>query len=400
MSSTQTVLKLAKLLNKDVDEILITLWDLGVKYINKAEDRVMKCDIKKLLNELNVPTKSQLKDPQYWMNNFNIAEDEFNSILRKISKVLPKNSMKIPDGNINKIRKYIYKNYKSINKEKENHFIEVVQNPPQEVRWEIIGHETDKPMRYLSDEEVLHIHMKIFEDYRYSEDPIDTPGPKDKNIFQSAIFRPYCSNGGVLKYPTVEMAGAALLHSLILDHPFYNGNKRTAIVSLLVFLDLNGYALYCSKEELFKYVILIAQHNLDIMDKNNMADREVIEVSKWIKNNCRVIEKGEKVVTFVKLRRILGRYDCIIEISKNKANITRVLRNKGLLGRSMKLSTQIHYDDDGREVERQTISKLRKELQLDEDNGVDSKAFYDDYQSITEEYIIKYRSVLRRLSKW
>ncbi len=92
---------------------------------------------------------------------------------------------------------------------------------------------------------MLAIHNALVLDFLHQENPIDPPGPRNDDIIASAVFRQHTSIGDVLKYPSVELSAAALLHSLVNNHPFHNGNKRTALVSMLVLLDENELMLTC-----------------------------------------------------------------------------------------------------------------------------------------------------------
>jgi death-on-curing protein len=63
---------------------------------------------------------------------------------------------------------------------------------------------------------------------------------RDRGLLESAVMRPQASAFGEDAYPTLAEKGAALLHSLALNHPFVDGNKRTATLAMLTFLELNG----------------------------------------------------------------------------------------------------------------------------------------------------------------
>ena len=64
------------------------------------------------------------------------------------------------------------------------------------------------------------------------------------------------------------------------------------------------------------------------------------------------------------------------------------------------LSTLIAYDDEGRDVEKGTISKVRRELELDDLNGgIDSASFYDNAPDAADGFIAKYRKILYRLAR-
>jgi len=208
-----------------------------------------------------------------------------------------------------------------------------------------------------------------------------------------------------MKYPTVEMAAASLLHALVHDHPFHNGNKRTALVALLVFLDLNSLVLTCEEEALFKLVLQLAQHALAVGPRAELPDREVLHVAQWLRDNTRFVEKGDRAIPWRQLRRIVNDFACECEIPAtvgNRLNISRVVQSRpNIFGRIRirTLRTQVAYGDEGREVDKGTINKIRRDLELDDEHGIDSGAFYDRSAITHSDFIIRYRKTLRRLAR-
>lgn len=92
-------------------------------------------------------------------------------------------------------------------------------------------------MRILSYQQLIWIHGKILETTKGS------PGLRDSGRIEAALARPFSAHGNSEFYPTLKDKATALVHSLIKDHPFVEGNKRTAVTVAGVFLDLNGYVL-------------------------------------------------------------------------------------------------------------------------------------------------------------
>ncbi len=123
---------------------------------------------------------------------------------------------------------------------------------------------------FLTLEQVLVIHDDQIE--RYGGDH----GIRDINLFESAIMRPQTTFGGEDLYPTIFDKAAALIHSLILNHPFVDGNKRTGTASAIVFLDINGYQLVAKKIDLEKFVLGVESKKLDIED-----------ISSWLRSHSR-----------------------------------------------------------------------------------------------------------------
>lgn len=84
----------------------------------------------------------------------------------------------------------------------------------------------------------------------YDEEII--PGQfKDRALIESAAGRPFHVAFGVELWPTLPEKAAALFHSLSCNHCFFNGNKRTAVIALDLFLALNGHILAMTADEVY-----------------------------------------------------------------------------------------------------------------------------------------------------
>ena len=75
-------------------------------------------------------------------------------------------------------------------------------------------------------------------------------GIRDNNMLESAINMPFATFMGDDLYPYVEDKAARLGFGIINNHPFVDGNKRTGLLAMLVFLETNGVFLTYSDEEL------------------------------------------------------------------------------------------------------------------------------------------------------
>lgn len=74
-------------------------------------------------------------------------------------------------------------------------------------------------------------------------------GIRDLGLLESAVYRPQASFDGKDLYKDIFDKAAALLQSLLRNHPFVDGNKRTALTSAGLFLKMNGYILMNLDEE-------------------------------------------------------------------------------------------------------------------------------------------------------
>lgn len=273
--------------------------------------------------------------------------------------------------------------------------------------WREIGHVRDD-LRYLSADEIEQIHHQIAQDFKDTPDPIAPAGVRSTDLLASAAARPAAGLGAYRKYPSVEMAAAALAHSVIHNHPFYNGNKRTALVSMMAFMDENGLVLASSQDELFKWTVRVAGHRLGA--EKFVGDRSDVELqlmAQWLLQHSRGIEGGERVITFAQLRRRLTALDCSVDITSNRGGRAVVERtvtvsHRSFLGtrpRTERRRYNLPYGGEGRQVSRSRIKELRRELHLSDEFGVDSATFYGSDRLPVDAFIAEYRKTLRRLAR-
>jgi prophage maintenance system killer protein len=101
----------------------------------------------------------------------------------------------------------------------------------------------------LTAEDVLTIHEYLINDFAATSDPISPPGVRSVALLESAVGRQHTGTGSTLKYPDPIDNAATLLYGVCLDHPFHNGNKRTALVAMLVHLDKNHLCLFNTSQK-------------------------------------------------------------------------------------------------------------------------------------------------------
>jgi len=82
------------------------------------------------------------------------------------------------------------------------------------------------------------------------------------DLLDSAVTRP--QNAAAYEGADLLAQAATLLWGLVRNHPFQDGNKRTALVSTVAFLDINGYRLDMSDDEKFELVVGIANAGLTV----------------------------------------------------------------------------------------------------------------------------------------
>ena len=115
-------------------------------------------------------------------------------------------------------------------------------------------------MNYLTPEQVLFIHSRLVGETGGSH------GVRDLGLLESAVARPKATFDGKELYPDLFMKAAALMDSLINNHPFVDGNKRTGVTAAGLFLRINGHKLIAPPEELEACTLRVATDGMGIAD--------------------------------------------------------------------------------------------------------------------------------------
>jgi death-on-curing protein len=113
-----------------------------------------------------------------------------------------------------------------------------------------------KKTAFLTLAEVVEVHADQIQRYGGPD------GVRDISLLSSAVAMPYASfSGSFLHKDIFEMAAAYAFH-ISQNHPFVDGNKRTALASALVFLELNGLSISDPGEKLYQAMISMAAGEL------------------------------------------------------------------------------------------------------------------------------------------
>ncbi len=123
-------------------------------------------------------------------------------------------------------------------------------------------------MNYLTTEQVLFLHARLIEETGGAH------GVRDLGLLLSAPGRPQATFEDRELYSDIFSKAAALMDSLIRNHPFLDGNKRTGVTTAGLFLLRNGFRLTASNASLETLALNIARskHTID-------------EISTWLRKN-------------------------------------------------------------------------------------------------------------------
>ena len=107
-----------------------------------------------------------------------------------------------------------------------------------------------------------------------------SPGIRDKNLLASAVNTPFQTFMGNDLYPSIYDKAAQLCYGIANNHPFTDGNKRTALHSMYVYLIINGYDITATQQDVENLIISVAAGRM-----------HTTELSKWLQNNTVEIEQ-------------------------------------------------------------------------------------------------------------
>jgi death-on-curing protein len=131
-------------------------------------------------------------------------------------------------------------------------------------------------IQYLTPEQVLFLHSRLIDETGGMH------GVRDVGMLLSALGRPMATFEDKELYPDLFAKTAALLDSFVRNHPFVDGNKRTAITAAGLFLRINNYQLIVDGEEMVRFTLACAQ-SLVSLD----------EICTWFKQYSTPVQKNQ-----------------------------------------------------------------------------------------------------------
>jgi death-on-curing protein len=127
-------------------------------------------------------------------------------------------------------------------------------------------------VKYLTVKDVLLLHNLAIDESGGSH------GLRDLGLLESAVARPQASFGGEDLYPAIFIKAGALVHSLLRNHPFVDGNKRTSMFSAMTFLELNGYRFIAKQKEVVNFALKVENERLSVE-----------EIAGWLKEHVKKV---------------------------------------------------------------------------------------------------------------
>jgi death on curing protein len=125
-------------------------------------------------------------------------------------------------------------------------------------------------MKWVTTESVIEIHKIVIASTGGS------PGIRSLGALESSLFSPLATFDGKDLYPGLLDKAAMLLYSISSNHPFVDGNKRTAFVISVTVLEDNGFKTHFTQDEVVLFMLKVAQDNADQTQIKEWLEKHMI----------------------------------------------------------------------------------------------------------------------------
>lgn len=154
-------------------------------------------------------------------------------------------------------------------------------------------------VKELTIQDIIHLHTVIENQYQFK---YFERGIRDKGLLQLIAERPYLKLYGYEPFPDIYSKCASLIEGIAKEHPFINGNKRSALLIASIFMEINHCDIVLPLQSV-KYSVIIAN------DKENKIG--VDRIARWV----HLLSSNNKLDYYAKQNKYL------IEPAKKIANL-------------------------------------------------------------------------------
>ena len=263
----------------------------------------------------------------------------------------------------------------------------------------------DKPPAELSDialsvAEVLRAHFLIAQFFADEEEGLGGLGPRDKtgDLLHSAVSRQFTGFGGEQKWTDNFHIAATALFGLIKNHPFHDGNKRTALLSVMHLLEKQHYAAAVEKRQLENLVVKISDNRHRREDlyqhfrESNIPadDADVNYIAFRLRKMTRRLDRSRRTITYRQLNGLLRPHG--YELGQQHGSRIPIVRANGA-----QTIGHIGMHSMSSQVSASDLKNARQICGLSEKDGYDSKAFFNGAEGM--DFLLgEYALPLRRLA--
>ncbi len=122
---------------------------------------------------------------------------------------------------------------------------------------------------FVSKSDVLNIYKRQIERFGGLD------GIRDAGLLDSALAQPQATFFGELLHPTIFTQAAAYLYHLAKNHPFLDGNKRTAFATIIAFLQIHDYELDMTEDAAYNMVMQVAQGEMSKEALSSLLEQHI-----------------------------------------------------------------------------------------------------------------------------
>jgi len=261
------------------------------------------------------------------------------------------------------------------------------------------GSSSDMRADTLNWREVLDAHFLVAEFFAAEGGGLGGLGPRDRagELLQSALARQFVGFGGVQKWHDHYQIAATAFFGLIKNHPFHDGNKRTALLAVLYLLEKQGHTANVEKRKFESLTVAIAdnRHRQNTLYKHLCGeyaadDVDIAYIASRFSQMTRRLDYSHRALTYRQLNGLIKErgYE-MRDPKKNNIAIVRIADGQ-IIG-------HVGFPGMSKEVSRGDIKKVRRICSLMQKHGFDSKAFCNGAGGM-DSLLLEYAGPLRRLA--
>jgi death-on-curing family protein len=268
--------------------------------------------------------------------------------------------------------------------------------------------------------ELLAAHFLIIDYFAEKSYGVGGVGPRSLDLLHSALSRQFTGFGGVAKWNGLFENCATLMFGLVMNHPFHDANKRTALLATLSLLHRKKRIITLQQKRLDGLVVAIAanelqtflgrearyQKKLQLLSLTNNADATVRIVADFLHRNTRPRDDLARTVTYSELNTALKRHGYELRNPNGGyINVVRIEPAKpagflGIGGRSEKevYLAQVGFPGWKDQVHKSALKTVREATRLTTKNGCDGKVLFEHAEPLSS-LISEYAEPLKRLAR-
>lgn len=250
--------------------------------------------------------------------------------------------------------------------------------------------------------DILKAHYLICDYFESNNNITSLYGVKSINLLCSAVGRQVTGSNVVLKWKSPLDRCATLFYGLIKNHPFHDGNKRTAFLATLLYLSRIGLLPYKGQKEFEDLTIAIASNSLNksiyYSKFKNDPDAEVLTISRTLKSLTRKTDKRYYALTYKEFNHKIKSYGFILD-KPSKGYIVLYKKVKNLFGQDKDIYLmQIGFPGWSKQINEKATKCVINAIKENTDGRLelDSQIFFKDGDPLYK-LIENYEKLLLRL---